>query len=83
MPNPPNPPGNRGSDREARVRLSSREMGGIVVVVAVVIFILMNRDLTNVSFLFFTAFTPLWVALTVAGAGGFVAGFLLGRKRYR
>ena len=27
--------------------------------------------------------TVLWVALTLAAVGGFVAGFLLGRKRYR
>ena len=33
--------------------------------------------------IFFTARTALWVALALAGAGGLLAGYLLGRKRYR
>jgi hypothetical protein len=49
----------------------------------VVTFIAMSRDRTSISFILFTAETLLWVAPTLAAVGGFVAGFLLGRKRYR
>ena len=43
----------------------------------------MNRDETEISFIAFSTRTALWVALAVAAAVGFVAGFLLGRARYR
>jgi len=49
----------------------------------VVLFIALNRDRTSISFILFSAETMLWVALTLAAVGGFVAGFLLGRNRYR
>lgn len=63
--------------------VSYRTVGGLAVAVLVVVFIAMNRDDTAVSFVLFTARTALWVALGVAAAGGFLAGYLLGRKRYR
>jgi uncharacterized integral membrane protein len=47
------------------------------------VFIAINRDQTSVSFLFFTAEVALWVALAIAAIGGFLAGFLIGRKRYK
>jgi uncharacterized integral membrane protein len=63
--------------------LSGRAIVGIVVAILVTIFIAVNRDETEVSFIFFRAKTALWVALAIAAAGGFVAGFLIGRKHYR
>lgn len=63
--------------------LSYRTIGAIVVAALVVLFIALNRDKTEISFIFFDKQTSLWVALTVAAAGGFVAGFLIGRHRYR
>ena len=63
--------------------LSGRAIGGIVIAVAVIVFIAINRDQTEVSFVFFTATLSLWVALTIAAVGGLVAGFLIGRKRYK
>ena len=63
--------------------LSARTIGGIVVAALVVLFIALNRDETELSFVLFDGQTSLWVALTVAAAGGFVAGFLIGRRRYR
>lgn len=63
--------------------LSYRAIAGIVLVILVVVFIALNRDDTQVSFIVFDAQTSLWVALALAGAGGFVAGFLIGRRRYR
>lgn len=56
---------------------------GAAIAVVLVIFIVMNRAETSISFIFLTATVPLWVALGLAAAGGFVAGFLFTRKRYR
>jgi len=62
---------------------SYRAIGGVVVAALVVLFIVLNRDDTEVSFVLFDAQTSLWLALSVAAAGGFVAGLLIGRQRYR
>ena len=63
--------------------LSGRAIGGLVVAALVVIFIAINRDQVEVSFVFFSATIALWVALTIAAVGGLVAGFLIGRRRYK
>jgi uncharacterized integral membrane protein len=74
------------SERAERARfagLSYRTIAGIAIGVLIVVFILLNRDETEISFIVFTAETALWIALALAAAGGFVAGFLMGRRRYR
>ena len=63
--------------------LSYRAIAGFVIAVLIVVFIALNRDETKISFIVFSARTALWIALTVAAAGGFLAGFLIGRRRYR
>jgi uncharacterized integral membrane protein len=55
--------------------LSGRAIGGIVIAI--------NRDQVELSLLFFTVNTSLWVALTIAAVGGLLAGFLIGRKKYK
>lgn len=62
--------------------LSGRAIGGLVVAALVVLFIVVNRTETQVSFIFTTVTMSLWIALTIAAVGGLVAGFLIGRKRY-
>lgn len=62
--------------------LSYRTALAIVIAVLVVVFIVLNRDETRISFIFFHATTKLWVALTVAAAAGALAGFLVSRHRY-
>lgn len=49
----------------------------------VVVFIVINRDQTLMHVIGFTAGVALWVALTISAAGGFIAGYLIGRKRER
>ena len=74
----------RPTSRQAGIgSLSYRTIAGLVIAVLIVIFIALNRDETDISFIVFDAQTALWIALTVAAAGGFVAGFLIGRHRYR
>jgi uncharacterized integral membrane protein len=63
--------------------LSYRTIAGILVALLLVLFIALNRDETKISFVVFSAQTALWIALTVAAAGGFIAGFLMGRRHYR
>ena len=63
--------------------LSGRAIGGIIIAVLVIVFIAINRDQTQVSFIFTTVTMALWVALTIAAVGGLIAGFLIGRKRYK
>ena len=63
--------------------LSYRTLAGVALLVLVVVFIALNRDETEISFIVFTATTSLWVALALTAAAGFVAGFLIGRRRYR
>ena len=68
---------------EKKKGLSGRAIGGLVVAAAVIVFIAINRSQTQVNFLFFSAEIALWVALTIAGVGGLIAGFLIGRKKYK
>lgn len=73
----------RHRDSDGFFGLSYRAIGAIALILLVVVFIVLNRDETNISFVAFTARTELWLALTLAAAGGFGAGFLLGRQRHR
>ena len=62
---------------------ATRRSAGSPSLLLVLLFIALNRDETEVSFVLFDAQTSLWLALSVAAAGGFVAGLLIGRQRYR
>jgi uncharacterized integral membrane protein len=63
--------------------VSYRTLVSALLLLLVVLFIVMNRDETDISFVLFDAQTALWVALTVAAGLGFIAGFLAGRRGRR
>ena len=71
-----------------RRRVDNRAIVRLVVLALLVlyalVFVLMNRDDVEVSFVFFTATTPLIVALVLVGVIGAVAGWLArGQARRR
>lgn len=68
-------------ERRLLKAVSNRVLGGGVAAVLLIVFIVMNREQTQISFILFNARTPLWTALALAGVIGLVAGYLLGRKR--
>ncbi|HEY5878650.1 MAG TPA: hypothetical protein VIU11_07060 [Nakamurella sp.] len=63
--------------------LSGRAIGGLIIAALVIVFIAINRDEAEISFLFFSVTMSLWIALAIAAAGGLIAGFLIGRKKYK
>jgi lipopolysaccharide assembly protein A len=69
---------NRSPDNDG---ISPKFWIGAVIVVVIAVFIGLNREDATVSFGLFDAETSLWVALTIAAAGGFIAGWLMGRRR--
>ena len=76
-------PGAKDLPAASSRRLSNRMIVGIAVVALVLIFILVNRENTRIAFVFFHAEAPLWVALALAAGGGFVAGYLVARRRHK
>jgi uncharacterized integral membrane protein len=60
--------------------LSYRMVAGLVLVVFVIVFVALNRDETRIYFIVFDSTTALWMALALARAVGFVAGFLSSRR---
>jgi uncharacterized integral membrane protein len=61
--------------------ISPRFWIGILIVVLIGVFIALNREQANVSLVFANVTMPLWVALTISAVLGFVAGWLIGRRR--
>jgi uncharacterized integral membrane protein len=64
-------------------RLGAGAIASIVGVVALVVFMLQNRDETNLSFLMFEVTWPLWLVILVSALLGALIWFGLGVMRRR
>jgi drug/metabolite transporter (DMT)-like permease len=62
-------------------RPSGRQILGGVVAVVLIVFIAVNSESTEVSFVFFTATMPLWIVLAVTAVLGIGIGMVLGTRR--
>lgn len=71
----------RGST--AGQRPSGRVLVGVALAVLLVLWVAVNRNDVEVSFILFQASLPLWMALTLAALLGAAAGQLVGRRRRR
>jgi uncharacterized integral membrane protein len=60
----------RSESRPGLAGLSPRTVAGIVIAILIVVFIALNRDETEISFVAFSAQTALWIALSIAAALG-------------
>jgi uncharacterized integral membrane protein len=88
MPDLDKPPAPRPSDPptggpESGVTLSPRAIVGIVIAVVCLIFVFSNTKQATLSFLWIDITAAGWVLLFVLLALGFLAGFLIGRNRYK
>jgi uncharacterized integral membrane protein len=82
----PVPPGGappRGKAPRARTRWNSRWIVALVLLALAVVFILENRQLTEIRLLIPVVLMPLWAALTGTLLIGLVVGVLLDRQRRR
>jgi LPXTG-motif cell wall-anchored protein len=68
-------------DRAPSRGIPARVWVGLILLVLVMVFIAVNREVTAISFVFGTAQAPLWLALGLSTLAGFVAGFLFARRR--
>lgn len=62
-------------------RIPSRVWVGLIILILVLVFIGVNRDETEISFVVGTAVAPLWLALGLSTLAGFIAGLLFARRR--
>lgn len=65
------------------LKITPRAVVGVIVGILLIAFIVLNRQATDVSFVFFETETRLWVALLIAAVAGVLIGLALGRRRYR
>ena len=73
----------RAEQQPARRRVNGRAIFGLVIALLVIAFIAVNREQTTISFLFWDTQMALWVVLAIVAVLGFIAGFLIGRRRYQ
>ncbi len=73
----------QGKAPGANRRVIARQVGGVLVLVVLVVWLLLNRDKVDVSLIFGVVAMPLWLALALAAAVGALIGFLLARRAYR
>ncbi len=82
----PVPPGGttpRGRAPQGRTQGNSRRIVALVLLAVAVVFILENRQLTEIRLLLPVVLMPLWAALTGTLLIGLVIGVLVDRQRRR
>jgi uncharacterized integral membrane protein len=62
-------------------RLTPRTVLALVLLVVAVVFVVENRDLTEIRLLIPIVLMPLWAALAITLIIGLVVGLVLGRRR--
>lgn len=62
-------------------RPTPRQVVAAVVAVLLVVFVAVNSDSTEVSFVFFSATLPLWVVLAGTALVGIAIGMVMGSRR--
>ena len=82
-PVPPSGAAPRGRAPRARTQWSSRWVVALVLLALAVVFILENRQLTEIRLLVPVVLMPLWAALTGTLLVGLVVGVLVDRQRRR
>jgi uncharacterized integral membrane protein len=84
---PPNPVPKSGSaprgTPEARTRWNSRWVVATVLLVVALVFVVENRQLTEIRLVIPVVLMPLWAALAGTLLVGVVIGVLLDRRRHR
>jgi uncharacterized integral membrane protein len=82
----PTPPGGRaptsgGTPEKGGSALTSRRVVALLLLAISVVFVLENRDLTEIRLLIPVVLMPLWGALTITLVIGLVVGLIVGRRR--
>lgn len=62
-------------------RFTSRRIVALVLLVLAIVFVVENRQLTEIRLLIPVVFMPLWAALTITLVIGLIVGVVFGRRR--
>jgi uncharacterized integral membrane protein len=72
-----------GTEERHGFRTNPRQIAGIVLVIALVWFVLANREETDINFFVVDVSMPLWLVLAGTALVGAAVGFLLGGRRQK
>ncbi|PVY97995.1 DUF1049 domain-containing protein [Actinomycetospora cinnamomea] len=75
------PPASGRTTAPGRRRFTSRGVLALVLLVLAVVFVVENRDLTEIRLWIPVVLMPLWAALTITLVIGLVVGLVVGRRR--
>jgi uncharacterized integral membrane protein len=74
-------PASGGTPGKGGSALTSRRVVAALLLAVAVVFVLENRDLTEIRLLIPVVLMPLWAALTITLVIGLVVGLIVGRRR--
>ncbi|MFI6578870.1 DUF1049 domain-containing protein [Nocardiopsis sp. NPDC050513] len=63
--------------RSVLARIPGRVWAGLVILIGVIVFVVQNRQSTQIHILLVSVVAPLWVTLTGAAVAGLIVGLLL------